>query len=82
MPPIFPVPMTNGPFGLLRLEGTIWHNELVPLVNFFSLKQNASLISDEVEVVQLARGIFSGCGNCCVLQRSEAVDVVRSLFSV
>lgn len=60
MPPIFPVPVNDK--RSLRTKSPEWYYMAQPVGPFSSLflKQNASLISDEIEVVQQARGIFWG----------------------
>lgn len=58
VPPIFPIPI-NDKRSLWTKAPERYYMAQRPF-SFFFLKHNASLISDEVEVVQQARGIFFG----------------------
>lgn len=60
VPPIFPIPINDKCSLWTKAPERYYMAQRVGPFSSFFLKQNASLISDEVEVVQQARGIFFG----------------------
>lgn len=60
LPPIFPISINDKRSLWTKAPERYYMAQRVGPFSSFFLKQNASLISDEVEVVQQARGVFFG----------------------